>query len=444
MSVGTTTYPMLVTFGGLTSLLSREPVLSHVVEDALTRRTPTLDLQVAASARPAVAAVLGRSLDGSGRLPVLLVTSTFREAEESVATLKTWLGADAVCYYPSWETLPHERLSPRTDTVGRRMEVLRRLCGTEGEVPQVVVAPVRSLLQPQVAGLGRVAPVRLAVGEEHDLTELATELVNAAYSRVDMVERRGEFAVRGGIVDVFPPVLEHPVRIDFFGDEIEEMTSFAVADQRSTDETHQELICAPCRELILTDEVRSRAKALLTDHPELADMLERIGNGQAVEGMEALMPALVDEMELLVDVLPEHAMVVLSDPEMVHSRAADLVRTSEEFLGAGWAAVAGGGQAPIDLAASGYRSLAQVRSHCLERGMAWWSMSSFSLDSSATDVLVDDDITSAPQTVNPQLVAVEPWHGDVEAAVKDLTARLDDGWTVLLCAEGEGLSLIHI
>ncbi|WP_446914647.1 hypothetical protein, partial [Klebsiella pneumoniae] len=78
-------------------------------------------------------------------------------------------------------------------------------------------------------------------------------------------------------VDVFPPVLEHPVRIDFFGDEIEEMTSFAVADQRSTDETHQELICAPCRELILTDEVRSRAKALLTDHPELADMLERIG-----------------------------------------------------------------------------------------------------------------------------------------------------------------------
>ncbi|GAE81164.1 transcription-repair coupling factor [Cutibacterium acnes JCM 18920] len=148
---------MLVAFGGLTSLLSREPVLSHVVEDALTRRTPTLDLQVAASARPAVAAVLGRSFDGSGRLPVLLVTSTFREAEESVATLKTWLGADSVCYYPSWETLPHERLSPRTDTVGRRMEVLRRLCGTEGEVPQVVVAPVRSLLQPQVAGLGRIA-----------------------------------------------------------------------------------------------------------------------------------------------------------------------------------------------------------------------------------------------------------------------------------------------
>lgn len=440
-AVGVTTYPVLVISGGLTSLLSREPVLSHSVEDALTRRTPTLDLQVAPSARPAVAAVLSQAFTGSGRLPVLLVTSTFREAEESVATLETWLGPDAVCYYPSWETLPHERLSPRTDTVGRRMEVLRRLCGTEGEVPQVVVAPVRSLLQPQVAGLGRVKPVRLAVGEEHDVTELATELVNAAYSRVDMVERRGEFAVRGGIVDVFPPVLEHPVRIDFFGDEIEEMTSFAVADQRSTDETHQELICAPCRELILTDEVRARAKALLPDHPELADMLERIADGQAVEGMEALMSALVDEMELLVDVLPEHAMVVLSDPEMVRSRAADLVRTSEEFLGAGWAAAAGGGQAPIDLAASGYRSLAHVRAHCLERGMAWWSMSSFALDAPATDALADDDVvTSAPHTVNPHLEAVEPWRGDVEAAIKDLTGRLNEGWTVVLCAEGEGIA----
>ncbi|QQY14181.1 transcription-repair coupling factor [Cutibacterium avidum] len=440
-AVGVTTYPVLVISGGLTSLLSREPVLSHSVEDALTRRTPTLDLQVAPSARPAVAAVLSQAFTGSGRFPVLLVTSTFREAEESVATLETWLGPDAVCYYPSWETLPHERLSPRTDTVGRRMEVLRRLCGTEGEVPQVVVAPVRSLLQPQVAGLGRIKPVRLAVGEEHDVTELATELVNAAYSRVDMVERRGEFAVRGGIVDVFPPVLEHPVRIDFFGDEIEEMTSFAVADQRSTDETHQELICAPCRELILTDEVRARAKALLPDHPELADMLERIADGQAVEGMEALMSALVDEMELFVDVLPEHAMVVLSDPEMVRSRAADLVRTSEEFLGAGWAAAAGGGQAPIDLAASGYRSLAHVRAHCLERGMAWWSMSSFALDAPATDALADDDVvTSAPHTVNPHLEAVEPWRGDVEAAIKDLTGRLNEGWTVVLCAEGEGIA----
>lgn len=438
--VGGSTYPVPVTSGGLVSLLSRESVLAHSVEDVLARRTPTLDLTVAPPARPGVTAVLARALEGTGSSPMLLVTSTFREAEESVATLAGWLGPDEVCYYPSWETLPHERLSPRTDTVGRRMEVLRRLAGTESTVPRVVVAPIRAVLQPQVAGLGRIRPVRLEVGQEHDLTELTRQLVDAAYTRVDMVTRRGEFAVRGGILDVFPPVCDHPVRIDFFGDEIEEMTSFSVADQRSGDQTHQTLVCAPCRELVVTDKVRARAAALLPEHPELSDMLEKVAQGQAVEGMEALMPALVDEMELLVDVLPAHGLVLLSDPEMVRSRAAGLVRTSREFLGAGWAAAAGGGQAPIDLGASGYRTLAEVRSHCLERGMAWWSMSSFSLDSPRTEASDDEFTSSAPRTVDPHLVEVEPWRGDVEAAVADLNGRLAEGWTVVLCAEGEGLA----
>ncbi len=405
---------------------------------------PTLDLTVAAPARPGVVAVLAQALEGTEHIPVLLVTSTFREAEEATATLETWLSPQEVCYYPSWETLPHERLSPRTDTVGRRLEVLRRLTGHDPmPAPKVVVAPVRAILQPQVAGLGGVIPVELRVGDSHDLTALAGRLVDAAYSRVDMVERRGEFAVRGGILDVFPPVLDHPVRIDFFGDEIEEIRSFEVADQRSTDATHTSVVCSPCRELILTDAVRARARALLPDHPELADMLEKIGQGQAVEGMEALMPALVDDIELLVDVLPERSMIVLSDPELVRSRAADLVRTSEEFLHAGWAAAAGGGKAPIDLAASGYRALSQVRFHALERGMSWWSLSSYTLDAPSTPLagdLPEDSAEwgSAPVTRDPQLTEVEPWRGDVDAAVADLSGRLADGWTVVLTAEGEG------
>ncbi|MEA5659453.1 MAG: transcription-repair coupling factor [Cutibacterium granulosum] len=432
---------------GLITLLSQEPVLARASTGALAGRVPTLDLTVTPPARPAVAATLTRQFAGTERLPILLVTSTFREAEETTTTLESWLGPDEVAYYPSWETLPHERLSPRTDTVGRRMAVLRRLVGNAAApAPSVVVAPVRALLQPQVAGLGGITPVELRVGDSHDLSDLATQLVAAAYSRVDMVERRGEFAVRGGIVDVFPPVLDHPVRIDFFGDEIEEIRSFEVADQRSTDETHEVVLCSPCRELILDDAVRARARQLLPDHPELSDMLEKIGQGQAVEGMEALIPALVDDTELLVDVFPDTATVILSDPELVRSRAADLVRTSEEFLNAGWAAAAGGGNAPIDLASGGYRNLAEVRRRALERGMSWWSMSSFSLDTTtadgtaATDELTEpqDDWTSAPQTVNPQLVEVEPWRGDVEAAVQHLSARLADGWMVVLTAEGEG------
>ena len=102
-----------------------------------------------------------------------------------------------MAYYPAWETLLHERLSPRSDTVGRRLELLRRLAGnSELPAPRIVVAPVRSVLQPQVTGLGNLRPIRLVVGEEIDLTELAAALVDAAYTRVDLVERRGEFAAR--------------------------------------------------------------------------------------------------------------------------------------------------------------------------------------------------------------------------------------------------------
>ena len=105
----------------------------------------------------------------------------------------------------------------------------------------------------------------------------------------------------------------------------------------------------PCRELLLTDEVRARAEQLSQQHPTLRDLTDQLAQGIAVEGMESLAPVLVDDMELLVDLLPAHATVLLLDPERVRARAHDLVRTSDEFLGASWAAAAGGGLSLIHI-----------------------------------------------------------------------------------------------
>jgi transcription-repair coupling factor (superfamily II helicase) len=82
----------------------------------------------------------------------------------------------------------------------------------------VVVAPVRAVVQPVVAGLGELVPVTLKVGQEKPFTDVVRSLADAAYARVDMVTHRGEFAVRGGIIDVFPPTEDHPIRVEFFGD----------------------------------------------------------------------------------------------------------------------------------------------------------------------------------------------------------------------------------
>ena len=192
-----------------------------------------------------------------------------------------------------------------------------------------------------------------------ELDDLLTRLVEIGYSRADLVSARGEIAVRGGIVDVFPPTEEHPVRVEFFGDTIEEIRYFKVADQRSIGRADNGLWAPPCRELLLTPAVRDRAKELADSHPALADILGKLAEGILVEGMEAFAPVLADRMDLLVDYVPPGGIVLACDPERIRARAEDLVRTSQEFLEASWANAAFGAEAPIDLGPSAFQPIAQ-------------------------------------------------------------------------------------
>src|SRR4051812_39969996 len=365
----------------------------------------SLDLTAPASLRPfVVAAVAGAADLGGAARPVLAVTATSREADDLAEALGCLIDPARVAVFPSWETLPHERLSPRSDTVGRRLAVLRRLAHPEDRPLQVVVAPVRSVLQPQLKGLGDLEPVELVTGGEAELEPVARRLADMAYARVDLVTKRGEFAVRGGILDVFPPTDEHPSRVEFWGDEVEEIRTFAVADQRTIDQVER-LWAPPCRELLLTPAVRERAAELAAAHPELAEILDKLAEGIPVEGMESLAPALLDgtdSMELLLDCLPAGAHVLLCDPERIRTRAHDLTRTSDEFLEASWAAAAVGGQAPIDVGAAAFKTLADVRSHAATLKQPWWTVSPFGL--AAADGEPADDtpwLESTPVEVSP-------------------------------------------
>ncbi|MFL6001370.1 MAG: transcription-repair coupling factor [Nocardioides sp.] len=415
-----------------------DPTLAGAVEDARAGALPALDL----TGPPALRPFLVKGLVEAGRT-VLVVTPTAREAEDLVSALGDLVDPSEIGYYPSWETLPHERLSPRSDTVGRRLAILRRLrhpgTGPTDGLLRVVVTPVRSVLQPQVKGLGDLAPVALAAGDTAPLEDVVRRLADAAYSRVDLVEKRGEFAVRGGIVDVFPPTEEHPLRVEFWGDDVDEIRSFAVADQRTL-EAVDRLWAPPCRELLLTDQVRRRAAELGQQHPQLVELTDKIAAGIAVEGMESLAPVLVDEMELLVDVMPEDTHVLVVDPERARSRAHDLVATSEEFLGASWAAAAGGGTAPVDLGAASYRAIAAVRQHSIGLGRPWWTMSPFGLDG-GLDATDTDEAEPELEGVESRALPARPaesYRGDLEAAIKDIEQWRRDGYRVVVVHPGHG------
>ena len=388
--------------------------------DAVLETPPMLELIRLAGERPhhlALTGPVGAQLFVACALahggPLLVVTATGREADDLTAELRGVYG-NAAALFPSWETLPHERLSPGVDTVGARMMLLRRLARPDdrelGPPLAVVVTTVRSLLQPMAAGLAEIEPVTLQAGAEMDLEQAAVRLVALGYERVDMVGRRGQFAVRGGILDVFAPTAEHPVRVEFWGDEITEMRMFSVADQRSIPELEVGAVVAvACRELLLTDEVRSRAAELASESPRddghvmgrVGDMLAKIAEGIPVDGMEALAPVLhPEQLGLLVDHLPAGTPVLVCDPEKIRTRAGDLIKTGQEFLEASWSVAAIGGDAPIDieqLGGSGFRELDEVRELARAVGHRWWTISQLGEPGS-----VDLDVRAAPSARGQQ------------------------------------------
>ena len=404
---------------------------------------------------PLLAALLEKRR-AAGRPPiVLLIAPTGRRAESLGPALGALLPGSEVLHFPAWETLPHERLSPSTETVGERLDIIARVARWDGATPLVVTASVRGALQPLAGGLDDVSPVELVRGGRgQELGEVVTRLVELAYHRVDMVSRRGEFAVRGGILDVFPPTAPHPYRVEFFGDEVDEMRAFSVADQRSLPSEVQAVTLRPSRELLLTEAVRGRARQLKDEFPGLTGMLEKMAEGIPVEGMESLLPAVVDGLVTLVDYLPEGAAVALVDPERAVTRAITLGETNREFLDAAWSAATAGATTPVDLGAGDFLSLPELRAAAHARHGVWWTLSAF--DSGEADaaaalrqaqgtgydgpISTDIDVAlEASAAIRVPGTAVPSFQGNVEGATDHVGALLADGWRVVIAASGTGL-----
>ncbi len=380
--------------------------------------------------RPALAAATA-----ANRTVVVVVPSS-RQSEEFVEAARSWYDGDPhdIAQLDAWETLPHERLSPRADTVANRMAVFRRLAhpqeGSDLFSPiRVLVMPVRSLIQPVVAGIGDITPLVFERGESMDMSAAVAALVENAYTRADLVMDRGEFAVRGGIIDVFPPTLPHPVRIEFFGDEVDSIRAFHASDQRTFGDEIARVWATPCREMQMTDEVRNRARALIGSIANADDMLESIANGVPVEGMESLVPALVDHMQSVASLLPRHSVVMLCDPEKLRRSVDDLVTTAQEFLATSWHVAASGHatSAPISFDQASFYDYEQTVEALDNSAHDVWNVTAFPVDSSlAGHVQID-------------AVPAENFRADEHKTARGFEQMVSDGYKIVVTAVAHGI-----
>jgi transcription-repair coupling factor (superfamily II helicase) len=351
--------------------------------------------------------------------PLVVVTASSRRATELKDELETYLGVGGILELPPWETLPHEKLSPKNDTVAARIKVLNCL-----ESAQIIVTSVRALIQP-IAPL-EIPLLSLEIGTEIAMEKLISHLVLLGYLRTDLVERRGDFAVRGGILDLFLPDQDHPIRIDFFGDEIEELAWFTVADQRTYEPVTGAVIIYPCREILLTQATQERARYLTAAYPEVSEITTKLGQGIYVDGMESLQGLLRQDLTSLVEILPPQFQIVLIDEPRVRSRALDLVSTNKEFLDASWSNAALGASAPInltsELAGGGYFTLEQLR----DRAVNWSSIDPYSSE-------ISEDEEQIP------LLGIPEYRGKTDGLVADLQEWLTENYLLIFTAAGPGI-----
>ena len=254
------------------------------------------------------------------RLKVVLT----QDAEQALRLQTAWLffrPHDTAVFLPDWETLPYERFSPHQDLVSERLSALWQIKSGAADVLFVPVATAMQKLPPVPFLAGRT--FWLKTGQTLDIGRLKTDLVDAGYNHVSHVVAAGEFAVRGGIVDLFPMGSEMPYRIDLFDDEIDSIKTFDTETQRTISPV-SEIRLLPAHEFPTDSEAqkifRSRFREEVDGNPNDAAVYKAVSNGHFGAGVEYYLPLFFEnELETLFDYIGEDALFVsLGD---VHAEA---------------------------------------------------------------------------------------------------------------------------
>ena len=261
--------------------------------------------------------------------PGLFISPDQESSEKAYSDFKTYLeNKDNIGFYPSWEIQPYEIRAPHAENIGDRLKTLYDLStGWEG----IICAPAQGLVEPTI---GKKELLDLAIeikkGESIDPDFLIKQLLKMGFTRRPMVEQLGDFAVRGGIIDIFPATVPEPVRIEFFGDEIDSIRRFSVLTQRSL----KRLDCAvvlPLREILIDSEIVETAGELL-DQEKAIGLHQALGPNHTFDGLEFFRRLFTEEMPSIAEYLPAETIIFFDDPEAVYSEfEAVLDKSSDRY-----------------------------------------------------------------------------------------------------------------
>ena len=283
-------------------------IFAHEHHEALLR--PTARMEVAGTPEGMDAVLLCDLARSSGAT----LTHVARD-EARMSQLTEQIGFFApeiqVLRFPAWDCLPYDRVSPRMDVMMQRLETLFRLRESNESAPRILLTTVNAVTQrliPRTAIRG--AGKRIRVGDTIGMEDISDFCIKNGYARVDVVAEPGEFARRGGILDIFPAAASEPMRLDFFGDTLESLRGFDPGSQRSSAE-EKEILLLPASEALLDEESISRFRSGYVARFGAASgedsLYQAISRATRFRGMEHWLPLFFDKLESLFDHLPEGA-----------------------------------------------------------------------------------------------------------------------------------------
>ncbi|RYG60433.1 MAG: transcription-repair coupling factor [Alphaproteobacteria bacterium] len=346
---------------------------------------------------------------------LLVVVEGAGQVAATVATLRALVKDREVVAYPAWDVQPYDRLGPSPEVAGERQEVMAKV-KTGGQMVIVTSVAALGVMDAPMGG----DLTRIAVGDEIEVSELAATLVDLGYKREEIVQEAGSFAVRGGIIDIWPAASE-PVRMELFGDEIERMRTFDPASQKSLEDVDAMVIGVAGSVVLDEDRMgtfRSQYRQMFSDGTE-DDVYVAVSAGILPPEAGQYLPLFYDEPLVgLLDVLPKDTLAMVPD--------------NLELQAESWDELVQGAYAARRDSAKGKGSVKAVVPEMLYVGAPKLVGALGGLQRVVAAIF--DDGSGENLGIRAHGYHTTNRHGAAVAAAKDVATRAADGWSVVLTA----------